>query len=194
MKLAFEQSVFWEDAALRFRSPLYPRRKYLTTALLRKTPPAPAGVERDRRKPPLFRTRDAGLRRQRRILSAGFLHDEIQPRGQRTGGLAGRLPRDSPAPARRTPRRARSSCSSARKSCFAQLVGMEEMTFQPAAGAHGEFLGLSAHQALSREERRLREKKDYRAGLRARHQPRNREHGGLHGGQHPLRAGRNGRS
>jgi hypothetical protein len=71
-----------------------------------------------------------------------------------------------------------------------EITGIDAFTFQPAAGAHGEFTGLLTHQGLPPQPRRRGPHEDHRAGLRPRHQPRERGHGRLHGGEHPLRAGR----
>ena len=53
-----------------------------------------------------------------------------------------------------------------------EISGMDAMTFQPAAGAHGEFTG------------------DHRTGFRARDQSRHGRHVRLRGDQYRLRTGR----
>ena len=75
-----------------------------------------------------------------------------------------------------TPKHAAAGCQEVletAKRYLCEITGMADMTFQPAAGAHGEFTGV-LHQ-------------DHRSGLCPRHQPRHCSHVRLSGGEHPLR-------
>ena len=188
MKLSFERSIPGRRG-VRIPQCAVPSAAKIEDALLRKTAlhlPELSETDVSRH---YLRAGDAGVWRQRRVLSARLLHDEIQSRRQRTGGLAGRIHPESIRSSRRKPRRARSKSLVRAKELLCQLVGMEEMTFQPAAGAHGEFLGLLLIKRYHETCGDCAQKEDHRAGFRARHEPRDREHGGLYGGQYPLRAG-----
>ena len=61
-----------------------------------------------------------------------------------------------------------------------EVFGMDAVTFQPAAGAHGEFTGVLLIK-------RYRAHEDHRARLRPRHEPRDRRDVRLPGHQHPVR-------
>ena len=60
-----------------------------------------------------------------------------------------------------------------------EITGMDAVTFQPAAGAHGEFLGLLLIKAYHHDRGDLARTKDPRARRRPRHQPGFGDDGGL---------------
>lgn len=52
-----------------------------------------------------------------------------------------------------------------------EITGMDRMTLQPAAGAHGEFTGLASDQGLSRKPIRREAYEDSCTGFRTRNEP-----------------------
>ncbi len=70
-----------------------------------------------------------------------------------------------------------------------EITGMDAITLQPAAGAHGELTGILLIRALLEQQGNPR-KQDPDSRFRARHQPRHGRHRGLRGGEYPLRRAR----
>ena len=67
-----------------------------------------------------------------------------------------------------------------------EVFGMDAVTFQPAAGAHGEFTGVLLHQGVSHRPRRHGQNEDHRSRLCPRHEPRDGCHVRLSGRQHQV--------
>ena len=64
--------------------------------------------------------------------------------------------------------------------CLIEITGMDAITLQPAAGAHGEFTGILLVRAWH-ESQGNRAQEDSHSRFRARHQPGHRGHLRLHG-------------
>ena len=78
------------------------------------------------------------------------------------------------------------------QSCLIEITGMDAITLQPAAGAHGEFTGILLARAYHRVPRQPAQKGPH-PRLRPRHQSRHGGHGGLPGGKSQVeRAGHGG--
>ena len=84
----------------------------------------------------------ADPRGERRVLSPGLLHHEVQPQDQRGDRGPARLHPAPPPPAGGDRRRGPWKCCTRPSSCLCEITGMDGMSFQPAAGAHGEYTGL----------------------------------------------------
>jgi glycine dehydrogenase subunit 2 len=69
------------------------------------------------------------------------------------------------------------------ENALAEITGMDAVTLQPAAGAHGELTGILLIRALL-EVARQPAQEDPHSGFGARHQPGHRRHGRLRGGEH----------
>jgi glycine dehydrogenase subunit 2 len=72
------------------------------------------------------------------------------------------------------------------ESALLEITGMDAVTLQPAAGAHGELTGILLIRALL-ERAGQSAQEDPDSGFRARHQSRHRGHRRLRGREHPLR-------
>ena len=71
-----------------------------------------------------------------------------------------------------------------------EITGMDRMTFQPAAGAHGEFTGLLLIKAYHEHRGGFWAQKDHCAGFRPRNQSGQRFYGRIYRGEYPVRSGR----
>lgn len=71
-----------------------------------------------------------------------------------------------------------------------EVFGMDAVTFQPAAGAHGEFTGVLLIKAYHTDRGDFNRTKIIVPRLRPRHKSRNRRDVRLPGHQHPVRRGR----
>ncbi len=85
------------------------------------------------------------------LLSAGLLHDEVQPQAERAGGGHAGLCRSASLPARRDASRACSSCSTRCRRSSRRSPGSPPCSLQPAAGAHGELTALLVAAAYFRD-------------------------------------------
>lgn len=63
------------------------------------------------------------------------------------------------------------------KDCLCEITGMDDMTFQPAAGAHGEFTGLMLIKKISRRKGRFKKNKNNRSRFSTRNKPGKRFNG-----------------
>ena len=77
--------------------------------------------------------------------------------------------------------------------CLIDITGMDAITLQPAAGAHGEFTGILLVRAWHESQGNPR-KQDSHSRLRPRHQPRHRRHLRLHGREPQVQRRRRHRS
>ena len=107
---------------------------------------APARDRRARARPPLHRALDAHVRDRHGLLSARLVHDEVQPARQRARGGARRVPRPAPAPGRRG-RQGALELMWRLERMLAEVVGLDAVTLQPAAGSQGELTGLTLMRA-----------------------------------------------
>jgi glycine cleavage system protein P-like pyridoxal-binding family len=75
--------------------------------------------------------------------------------------------------------------------CLIEITGMDAITLQPAAGAHGEFTGILLVAPIT-SRKAIRARRAH-SRLRARHQPRDRGHCRLPGAEHQVELARHGR-
>ena len=81
----------------------------------------------------------------------------------------------------------------ARRSALIEITGMDAITLQPAAGAHGEFTGILLIRAYLESQGQSAQEGSH-PRLRARHQSRHRRHGRLPGREPAHQPARHGRS
>jgi glycine dehydrogenase subunit 2 len=113
------------------------------------------------------------------FLSPWFLHHEIQP--QINNEMA-----SLPGFANVHPLQDESTMQGAMemlyttKEYLCEITGMDDMTFQPAAGAHGEFTGILMMKAYHHHRGDKHRTKNYDSRCCSRHQPCYRSHGWLY--------------
>ena len=130
------------------------RRRSCRAELVREPIDGLPGGERAGGAAPLPAPVAVELRHRDDLLPARLVHDEVQPDRQRGGGAPAGLRRRCTRWCRTTARRARLSCAGSCRSMLAEISGMDAVSLQPAAGAHGELTGMKMIRAYHARSRR----------------------------------------
>ncbi len=109
------------------------------------------GGERARRGSPLRAPLAVELLDRLPVLSAGILHDEVQPQGQRVVGAPPRVRAAASVCAGRTSDAGALELMVRLERALAEIVGMDAVSLHPAAGAQGELAGLMMIRAYHQE-------------------------------------------
>ena len=138
--------------------------------------------------PALCRARPARARRVQRVLSAGLMHDEVQPAHRRGAGAAAGLCGRASVAARAHGAGVRGSAPGGRGGAVrGHGHGRDDV---PARGGRARRVhGPAADPGVPPRPRRRGAHEDPGAGLRARHEPRQRGDGRLCGRERALRPG-----